>query len=87
MLQHLTILPNPVVNTNSIINFSLLQNGNVNFEIVDLLGNVYYSFNDYYDTGENSVTIDTKNIPMGTYICRLLMNKKTIGTVNFIKTK
>ena len=77
------IYPNPTTAT-STITFSLLESGNITLEIVDLLGNVFYTVSDYFEIGENFLTIDTKGIPIGSYICRFIMNDKTIGTVSFV---
>ena len=86
-MSHLTISPNPVYSDNCIVNFNLIENGNITFEILDLLGNLYFSCDAFYGIGEHSVSFDTKNIPIGTYTCRIAMNGKTIGTANFVIAK
>ena len=81
---HLTISPNPTT-SDAVINFGLSENGTIIFEVCDLLGNAIYTISDNYDAGEYYVPLDTREMPPGNYIIRLLYNGKQIGIEKFIK--
>jgi hypothetical protein len=83
---HFSISPNPT-NSDAVVSFGLLENGDITIEVCDLLGNVFYSVSDFYDIGEHSVSLDIKGIPSGNYLCRLLSKDKQIGTTSFIVEK
>ena len=83
---YFTISPNPT-SVDAVISFGLLESGNIALEVCDLLGNILYTVNIFYDVGEHSVTLDTKAIPNGSYICRMLAKGKQIGTTNFVIVK
>ena len=85
--KHFSVLPNPV-SANTIASFGLLKSENITLEVCDILGNVFYTISNFYDIGEHSVMLDTKDLSMGSYVCRLLSsNGEQIGTTNFIKLK
>ena len=82
-ITNLQVSPNPT-SADAVASFGLLESGEITIEICDLLGNVIYTFSNFYDVGEHSVSLETKNIPNGTYICRLLSRGKQIGTTSFV---
>ena len=79
---HLTISPNPT-SSNAVISFGLLECSNITFEICDVLGNIFYTFSNFYDAGDHSVSFETKDLSNGNYIVRMLSNNKQIGTEKF----
>jgi hypothetical protein len=64
-----------------------LESSEITLEVCDLLGNIFYSVSNFYDVGEHFVSLETKGISRGSYICRLLSKGKQIGTENFIVEK
>jgi hypothetical protein len=89
---HFSISPNPTY-SDAIVSFCLLECGDITLEICDLLGNIFYSISNFYDIGEHSVALETKNIPSSNYICRMLFKRfgttsiKQIRTENFVVGK
>jgi hypothetical protein len=78
---------------NATVSFGLLESTKINLEVCDLLGNIFYSVSNFYEAGEHFITLETKDIPSGSYICRLLSKRlgsievKQIGIENFVIEK
>ena len=76
---HLNISPNPV-STNAIINFGLLGNADITFEVCNLEGHTIYNMSNFYEEGEHTLSLATEDFASGNYILRMLAKGKQIGT-------
>jgi hypothetical protein len=87
-VKHFKISPNPTsFATVAAATFDLLWSGEVTLEVCDITGSVLYSVSNFYAAGEHTIPINIKNIAKGSYICRLLLREKQIGTANFVVGK
>ena len=81
-----SISPNPIKNLAD-ISFNLSVSSNVNFEIIDLTGNLIQS--SYYgqlQKGKQQIPISTTDLCEGIYFCRLRIGEK-VATKKIIKVK
>jgi len=69
--------PNPT-NEKTIIDFTLPNSGNINFEIVDVFGRKIYSESKYYPTGKNQIEINVSNYSTGVYYYSIEFEKKRL---------
>ena len=81
--SHFTISPNPVSSV-AVANFVLLHPCSLTLEVTDILGNILFSTTTFYDAGEHSVPLDIEGLAIGSYICRMLVNGKPVGSVGFV---
>jgi hypothetical protein len=79
------LFPNPT-KTNASISFSLQENGDVKFSIINISGQVMKSWEENsLTTGEHSVEMNTVDLMNGVYFIRLeMLNRKPV-TLSFVK--
>ena len=53
-------------------------------EVTDLLGTVLFSTTIPYKTGEHFVPLNIDGLANGSYLCRMLVNGKPVGSVGFV---
>ena len=83
IISNFELFPNPT-ETKALISFNLLQDCNATIEIIDMLGNVVYSKNDYFSVGENKHGISIEDYVSGSYFCRLVCKDRQLGVINFV---
>lgn len=70
-------MPNPA-NGNTIIEFNLPQQAVVNFEVVNLLGQMVYNFNETKDSGKHIINLNVNDLPDGVYYYSLSSKGKRL---------
>lgn len=84
--QSTILFPNPI---NDIINIKYTsdKNESINFDIINVQGQVMYSNIFQAQTGENVYTFNSINLVNGVYFLRLKSNEKTPESIKFIVKK
>ncbi|NDB35422.1 MAG: T9SS C-terminal target domain-containing protein, partial [Flavobacteriia bacterium] len=76
--------PNPS-NGNTTLSFELNKNGNVQVAVYSITGRLVKEFSkSNLPSGENEVVLDSEDLPVGTYIIKLVSGKES-QSVKFIK--
>ena len=72
----INVYPNPVRGTAQ-FNFTMVENGNVSYQIYDLAGRMITNNElGFYGEGEHTATINTENLTTGSYIIRVIAGNK-----------
>jgi hypothetical protein len=80
---NVSIFPNPV-NENSVVEFYLPSNEQVEITIIDMDGKVIFNTEKPFPGGNNLYPLSNAEIPEGTYFC-ILKGRENVETVRFIK--
>jgi agmatine deiminase len=81
------IYPNPAQNNTNIV-LNLEENTNLKVEIYTLTGIQTASINTKnYAAGENTIPLNTDNLPNGIYICQIISDKTTFESQKFVVNK
>ncbi len=84
VIENLVVYPNPVVQK-AFLNFSISYNVNVEYEIVDVLGNnLFSSEKQFFTVGSNVVELPVSGLINGLYFVRLNINNAEVITCRFI---
>ncbi len=75
--------PNPF-NDKLHLNYTSLNEGTVNIQIIDMIGKLYLDNNQHANRGENVFSFETANLPVGIYFIRL-SNNGVITTHRIVK--
>ena len=70
-------MPNPAFG-NTVIPFSLPANGSIKFEVVDIVGQVVYTFEGDRTAGKNTIEIDANKLTDGVYFYTLTYNEQRL---------
>lgn len=83
VLETATIYPNPT-NSNSSISLNSTVNGQLTADIIDVNGKVISSVTTNVNEGENTISLDTREIENGTYIVKITLNGSE-KRISFVK--
>jgi hypothetical protein len=81
-IKGISVQPNPV-NSSASVKFVSENSGSYTVQIIDVIGKVVNSFNTEVVEGNNSVTIETNNVPAGIYFVNIT-DGKVSATQKFV---
>ena len=83
----INIAPNPVNVSTSYCNIGLTKSANLTVLIFDALGNEVESINIDCLEGKNSIVLNTNQLSIGNYLCKVIADGKIIATTQFVVIK